>query len=484
MTLTTRLTVYFLIVLGIVLALLTGSVWGLVRWSLYGDLAGRVDHIMSALVASVEIEPDGVEWNPKEHEMLALRKPVAQDIAWAVLDPEGRILDHSELALPVAASQNTAARANVGPRWMNDATGAWFVLVRQVEIGDFALAARPHVEETHPDDVPEYPRLTFVAAISNRTIEQRLMNVLLGVFLAALVLWMLCALLSRRACRQALRPVREMAAAAARIEATHLDRRLPVAPARDELQDLAVTFNTLLDRLESAFSQERRFAADASHQLRTPLTVMLGELDVTLLRDREGPVYKDTLERVRQQARRLIAMVESLLWLARTDFEAQSEASAPLELGAWLRDWLQRRDVNPRVRLELRSSEPTSVAIRPLLLEQALGNLVDNALRYGPADRPVTVALATNSTEATLSIHNEGASIAPDDLSHVFEPFFRSTAPTVTQQSGSGLGLPIVHRIVTLHGGTITVTSTAAAGTTFRIHFPRKHAADSSWIEG
>lgn len=473
MTLTTRLTVYFLTVLGIVLLLLTATVWGLVRWSLYGDLAGRVDHIMSALVASVEIEPDGVEWNPKEHELLALRKPVAQDIAWVVLDPDGRAIDHSNLNLPPEATADTQSFANAPPRWLPGTGESWLVLVRQVEIGDFGAASQTGDEEAHPDDVPEYPRLTFAAAISNQGVERQLAGVLLGVLLAALALWSLCAFLSRRACRQALRPVREMAEAAARIEATRLDRRLPVAPDRDELQELAVTFNTLLDRLESAFAQERRFAADASHQLRTPLTVMLGELDVTLLRDRDAPAYQDTLQRVRAQARRLIGMVESLLWLARTDFESHVDAIDPLDLVAWLTDWRARRGAEPRLRMVLEPALPAFARIRPLLLEQALGNVVDNALRYGPPDHPVTVRLQSGPAEVAISIHNEGATIAPEDLPHLFEPFYRSTAPAVTRQPGSGLGLPIVLRILKLHGGAVEVSSNATSGTTFEMRLPR-----------
>jgi heavy metal sensor kinase len=287
----------------------------------------------------------------------------------------------------------------------------------------------------------------------------------------SLGVWFIAALLGRRFVRRALSPVRDMAEATKAITADDLAVRLPVPTPPDELRDLAVAFNETLARVQDSFERQQRFTGEASHQLRTPLTAMLGQMEVALRHNRDAGEYRRVLESSFEQAGRLRGLIETLLFLARADAEAALPDLEDLNLSRWLPKHLTETWANhPRfrdIRIEVRS-EVAIVRAQPALLGQALDNLVDNALKYSGANSTIEVHLTAGAGEATIEVIDRGPGIAAVDLPHVFEPFFRSADARQRGIPGVGLGLAVTARIVAAFGGRVSATSDTT-GSTFTI---------------
>jgi signal transduction histidine kinase len=270
-----------------------------------------------------------------------------------------------------------------------------------------------------------------------------------------------------------------MADAARRITADTAGERLPEPGARGELQDLAGAFNGLLGRLEESLERQRRFAGEASHQLRTPLTAMLGQLEVALRRDRPPEEYRQALAKAAGQAGRLRRIVEMLLFLARADAEARLPDLSPLDLAAWLPGHLAEAwGGHPRF-AEIRAEPgggPVAVLAQAALLGQALDNLLDNALKHDPRG-PVAVRVGLEGGLARIEVEDRGEGIAPGEAGRVFEPFFRSPEARRRGLPGIGLGLAVTARIVSAFGGRIEVESRPGHGSRFTIRLPLAPAA-------
>ena len=224
-----------------------------------------------------------------------------------------------------------------------------------------------------------------------------------------------------------------------------------------------------------AFERQRTFTAEASHQLRTPLAALLGQVDVALRRDRDADEYRRVLGAVRGQADRLGKVVEALLFLARADAEAELPGLIVVDLASWAHDHLRRWSDHPRghdLRGEGDGHGPLWARVHPALLAQALDNLLENACKYSRPGTPVLVRWWREAGAACLAVEDRGDGIAPQDLPHVFEPFFRSAEARRQGRAGSGLGLSVAQRIATSLGGVLIVRSELGRGSGFVIRLP------------
>ena len=239
----------------------------------------------------------------------------------------------------------------------------------------------------------------------------------------------------------ALRPIEAMRRRAAEISTTSLDERLPVAETRDEVSRLGETLNEMLARIEDGVLRERRFVADASHQLRTPLALLTTELELARRRDRSPDELRAALDAATESTARLSRLADDLLLLAQAD-----EDGVPLKAEATdLADLAQQ--VGERFGIRVRA-EPLVVSADPLRLEQALSNMVDNALRHGGGD--VTLSAARRSGDVELHVLDDGRGFPAGFVAHAFGRFSRADSSSA---DGSGLGLAIVETIARAHGG-------------------------------
>ena len=277
--------------------------------------------------------------------------------------------------------------------------------------------------------------------------------------------------------RQGLAPVGAMARRARQIGAGSLDRQLPVANPRDELGQLANSFNELLSRLDAAFDEQRRFMADASHELRTPLSVMSTAAGVTLKKEhREEEEYREALQMMAEQTRRLSRIVRDMFILARAD-----AGHYPLQNRAlYLNDLL---DEVARAGALLASDKNVTVELTNLpeaafhgdedLLRQMVMNLLDNAVKFTPARGVVRLSLARRADEYLLSVSDNGPGIPAEARDHVFERFYRADkARSRSEDGGAGLGLAIARWIAQAHDGDLELADSDGNGATFIVRLP------------
>jgi heavy metal sensor kinase len=278
---------------------------------------------------------------------------------------------------------------------------------------------------------------------------------------------------------RAFRPIDRLSATARQIEASDLHQRVAVPATGDEVQRLALTFNEMIARLESAFARERRFVADASHELRAPVAAIASMTEVALERPSTAEEYQAVLRDVNSEAQRLGRLVGDLLALARADEGRAQLQFAPVrldelvaEVAAVMATLAEERGIT----LEVRAAEPVAIRGDEPRLIQAVVNLLDNALTYTPRGGLVTLEVGARGDEALVSVRDTGVGIAPEHVPHIFERFYRADPARTPASGGAGLGLAIVDWVVRAHGGQIEVSSEPGSGTTFTMSFPAGNA--------
>jgi signal transduction histidine kinase len=267
---------------------------------------------------------------------------------------------------------------------------------------------------------------------------------------------------------RSLRPVEAMRRRAATITSTSLHERLPVPPTEDEIAALAVTMNTMLERIEAASAAQRRLVADASHELRSPLATIHANADLLDAASLPDPSAR-SVARIHAESVRIGKLVDDLLLLARVDDNALRLRRTDVDLDDLAYAERERIAVeHPALAVE-GSIEPVRVVGDAEQLQRAMRNLVDNAVRH--AHRAVTISVGVVDGEGQVLVGNDGPPIAPGDRSKIFDRFVRLDDSRSRQGGGAGLGLPIARDIVHAHGGTISVDD-RADGATFRIRLP------------
>ena len=272
---------------------------------------------------------------------------------------------------------------------------------------------------------------------------------------------------------RALRPIAHISATAAKISAGDLSQRINSTEAESELGQLTAVLNSTFARLETAFAQQKQFASDAAHELRTPVTVILTQTQMTLGRERDAAGYKQTVEACQRAAQRMRKLIESLLELARFDAGQEILTRLRFNLAPTVSDCvalIQPLATERRVKITAQF-EPVEIKGDSERLAQVATNLLANAVQYNRPDGEVRVSLARQAGLAVLEIADSGVGIAPEDLPRVFERFFRADQSR-TGGGNAGLGLSICKAIVEAHGGTIEVSSQLNVGTKFVVRLP------------
>jgi two-component system heavy metal sensor histidine kinase CusS len=442
------------IMFALVSALLLGSIGFYLYQSLQREIAwrddqallGRLERMQALINDSVSVEQ--LRNRPKLYEnMLGNR----DNLLW-IVDDTGQVLieiNPVNMRLPTLPA---AAQAQLGD-------------------GDSSVSVRlawQHVMQGGRG-------LTLIAGKLLSEREQMLAAYRLKLWLALSVGALLAFVLGGWVSRRGLQPVRRLAQRAAAIDVQHLHLRLDEFNELSELQVLSHALNQMLARLEDGFAQLSRFSEDLAHEMRTPLSNLMGHTQQSLRHSRSIEDYQNLLVSNQEEYERLARMIDSMLFLARTEqpqASVQDELINLHELVEQLCEYFegvaQERDVTliNQAHGELRAD--------PALIRRALANLMANALRYGSPAAEVIIRSVVREGGVEVSVHNQGPPIAAEHLPRLFERFYRCDPSRNQPDDSGGLGLAIVHSIMQLHGGRVTVDS-RSSGTSFRLEFPAQN---------
>jgi heavy metal sensor kinase len=303
-----------------------------------------------------------------------------------------------------------------------------------------------------------------------------LQNFLIGLLASAPILFLISSAGGYLMSRKALKPVDRITATARSISIRNLSERLPVTKTGDELQRLAETCNAMLQRLESAVSQIKQFTADASHELRGPLSFTRTVAEVALRNPHADPESRSALQDIVEESAKASELLEGMLTLARADSNSFDAALEQVDMVAVVQEACGMAGPLAAKRTLALSviagpGSPICVLGDFPSLRRLVWILLDNALKYTPAPGMVEVNLSVVSKHAVLLVKDSGIGIAQNDLPHVFDRFYRAD-PSRSQVEGSGLGLAIAKWIAEMHQADLSVTSTEREGTTFRLTVP------------
>jgi signal transduction histidine kinase len=260
------------------------------------------------------------------------------------------------------------------------------------------------------------------------------------------------------------------------ITATNLDLRIKEGNGKDEIAELAITFNAMLNRLEKSFDAQKEFVSNISHELRTPITAMLTELQVTVEKERSSEYYKTAIEHAISDAQKLVRLSNSLLDLAKANYDHTEIAFKEVRLDELILD--ARNDalhdqpdykINIGFETEIEDDDFISVLGNEYLLKVAFINLMENGCKFSK-DKESAIAISYFKDKTILRFQDHGIGMDENELSHIFTAFYRGANQQFV--SGNGIGLSLTKKIINLHKGTITVTSKKGEGTTFTVELP------------
>ncbi|OIN61054.1 sensor histidine kinase [Arsenicibacter rosenii] len=276
--------------------------------------------------------------------------------------------------------------------------------------------------------------------------------------------------------RQALAPMADVVRQVGQITATSLHNRVPEGNGRDEIAELAITFNLMLDRLEKSFAAQQQFVSNVAHETGTPLAGIIAELDLAQRRPRQTAEYEQIIQRVLNDARRLGRLTDGLLNLAKASYDPSVITMKPLRIDEVLLDSSHeviRKRAGYRVDIafdpKTDTGEPILVRGNEYLLRVAFANVMENSCKFS-ADHHCLVKIMPAEHGCAVYFEDQGIGIQPGDIPHLFTPFYRGSQ--ARQAEGHGIGLSLTHRIVTLHNGRISVSSIPGKITVFCIHLP------------
>ena len=283
--------------------------------------------------------------------------------------------------------------------------------------------------------------------------------------------------------KRGLRPLTQLTQLVARMGPTHLKERVAPGSWPRELQPLAIAFDDMLKRLDDSFTRLSQFSADLAHELRTPVANMMGEAQVALTRERTAAEYRETIESTIGECERLSRIVDNLLFVARVD--AAREPIARKRFDA--RKAVEKiaafyQTIGEDHHVTISCNGEGQIYADPDLFERAVGNLLDNALRFTPQNGSIQIALSERDGDFEVAISDNGCGIAAEHLPRVFDRFYRAESSRTSD--GAGLGLALVKSIVELHGGSASIQSEMGRGTTVKLTFPAVSQRDHGSVDG
>ena len=360
----------------------------------------------------------------------------------------------------------SARRSSLGAtlgRWIGVSTALSLAVFAAAAALALQIAEEQEVEEDEEEDEEE-PLDEAIAQVG----MAMLFAAPLGVFLAVAAARWLAA--------RAVQRVDAVIATATRMTTENLRERLPVSPAGDELDALAVALNGLFERLQDGVALQRQFAADASHELRSPLAVLSSTLEVARRRPRENDAWERLTDRALAEVQHMTRLVEALLQLTRAGTVPRSEAVEVTDLLHAVVDRCAASATQATVQVVMAATADVSLRIDRELVEVALGNVVANAIAHSPAGGEVRIETIAEPDAVRISVSDQGSGVPPHERERIFHPFVRGHVASADRgglRVGLGLGLAIARRVVEGHGGQIFVEDRPGPGAVFTVRLPR-----------
>ena len=387
--------------------------------------------------------------------------PVIPGVIVRITDDAGRVVLDTDPHFPSNAAIEQGRVPT--PFWANP----------EMELSEFRNGSVYHAQRTLEYGGTTYRIHFFRTITTEKDFFYSLQRLL---FYTVAICFILALIAGHFISRRILTPIRAITRTAGSIEVERLGQRLTIPRARDELSELARTFNRMLERLQEGFVQQQRFVSDASHELRTPLTVILGYSDML---SRWGREDKDILEEgitaIRSEAENMQQLIEKLLFLARADQKRQAVHKEAVLLSEILADTMEKMQiVTSSHEVTLDRNDEAVVSADPVLLRQLFRIFLENSRKYTPAGGHIRASsiLAEDGKSVTVTLSDDGIGIAPEHQAHIFERFYRVDSSRTKETGGSGLGLSIARWIAEQHGIRIAVKSAEGQGTDISLVMP------------
>ncbi|MFN8593655.1 MAG: ATP-binding protein [Thermomicrobiales bacterium] len=459
-----RLTLWYALLLATAMFLFAGAMYFGLRQQLYTSFDEQLLNQAALTMGAVRVEDDAPAIE------LSAPSVIEGEYFLRVLDASGHVVFErgaTPNGVPIVAEIVKAA-----------ISGQTIYNVTRDEDGDALRIVSLPVRRPARDDAGPVVGVLQVGLDRNE-IDEPLAGLLHVLALAGPLVLLLAAGGGYLLAARALAPVAAITELAARIDPRGLGARLELDLPDDELGRLARTFDAMLARIDDAFARQRQFTGDAAHELRTPLALLRGQIDLALARPRSTATYRAALHEIDGDLERLTTLVATLLTLARADAGRLVPETMPFALAATIGaviDQFAPLATAGAIALHDESS-PTPVTADESLIVQLLVNLVDNALTHTSPGGHVTIGCRGDSDVVRLWVSDTGAGIAPEHQAHIFDRFTRVDSGRGRAHGGAGLGLAICQAIVEAHGGEIALTSTVGQGTRIDVALPRGDAA-------
>ncbi|MDQ6742459.1 MAG: ATP-binding protein [Candidatus Dormibacteraeota bacterium] len=334
---------------------------------------------------------------------------------------------------------------------------------------------RGYADQVILGDQPNQVPVAVVVTKSTSDLEFTIRRLLLTLVAGAILVVAVAGALAWVVVGRTLRPVRALSNTAREISEQELHRRVEVPTPDDEVGELKATFNQLLARLEQSFQGLRRFTADASHELRSPLALIRTEVDVALTRARGTDDYERVLHNVQDEVEHMSRVIDQLLLLAQADAGNLNPVRAEVDVADFVEETAARWQPVAAARgvtLEVDAPATGVVEGDPVLLRTVIDNLVDNAIRYSPTLAPVTLTARRSDGEWLVEVADRGPGVPHDMRERIFERFARADSVRTRRGGGVGLGLALSAAVVEAHGGRLELVEQAHTGACFRVHLP------------
>ncbi len=313
---------------------------------------------------------------------------------------------------------------------------------------------------------------------SLEAVQETLRNLKIFLFTAVPSVLILAALFARFMARRALKPISRIIDTAREIgQGQELSKRIPVLKIKDELGQLALTFNEMMNRLENSFAQMRQFSSDASHELRTPLTVLKGQNELILSKERKPKEYQEVISSNLEEINYMSKVLEDLFVLSKSDENQVNLDCKRVDLRALVEEVCKHAEIlaeEKNIKIIIAFLEPTEIKGDEVRLRQMVWNILQNGIKYTQSGGELKISLQNEDEFALLTIQDTGIGIPEEDLPQIFNRFYRVDKARTRDEGGSGLGLSICRQIAEAHKGKIEVESKLGVGTRFKIRLPNK----------